>query len=59
MLSQSLAMHLTPKSAAEFINFIFSPAGQEILSRNYQPVIQPPQADYPQNFPAELSGLIH
>lgn len=46
------------EEAIEFIQFLFSPEGQRILSDNYQPPLSPPKADDIAKVPDTLRSLL-
>jgi molybdate/tungstate transport system substrate-binding protein len=46
-----------PEAAAAFSAFLLGPEGQKILQDNYNPVINPPQADHWDALPASLQPL--
>ena len=48
-----------PDEAALYINFLFSPEGQEIMRRNAHPLTIPVVVDRPENLPDALQGLLN
>ncbi len=48
-----------PDEAALYINFLFSPEGQEIMRRNAHPLTIPVVVDRPENLPYALQGLLN
>lgn len=48
-----------PEEATIYINFLFSPEGQEIMNRNFHPLIIPVVVDHPENLPEALVGLLN
>jgi len=47
-----------PDLAAEFIQFVIGPRGNEALSNTYQPALVPPWTDALENTPAEIGNLL-
>jgi len=47
-----------PDEAALYINFLFSPEGQEIMRQNTHPLTIPVVVDRPENLPDALQGLL-
>ncbi len=47
-----------PELAAEFIAFILSPEGQEILTQTNQPALNPPTTDQLENVPSLLKPML-
>jgi len=47
-----------PDLAAEFVAFVLSPEGREILYKAFQPSLVPPIVDREENAPAELKALL-
>ena len=48
-----------PDEAALYINFLFSPEGQEIMRRNAHPLTIPVVVDRPENLPDALQSLLN
>ncbi len=44
-------------AAIQFIEFLLSAEGQEVMSQSYQPLLEPIEIDNPENMPAELKTL--
>jgi molybdate/tungstate transport system substrate-binding protein len=47
-----------PKEAAEFMQFLFGPEGQQVLTENFQPPLLPPEADDKAKIPDDIRSLV-
>ncbi len=46
-----------PKSAADFIAFLYNSEGRMIMEQNFHPIIYPPVIDHPENAPQSLMQM--